>query len=222
MALLQTVGTFLLAKNRLLRITQGSVLDFIPTDRIPPGRPTQPNAAIVNAANPGCLKGGGVDGAITNAGGPNLRADRLALPVVLWSEVGEAIRCPVGSSVLTGPNDYGDLAVPFVIHAVGPNFWDYASHEMDEAFTLLDNAYTSTLQLAEQHQLTEVAFSLLSAGVYRGECDLADVLHTGVLALRQWSETNDFATLGKIHLCAFTKDECDVLMTICHKLLQPA
>jgi O-acetyl-ADP-ribose deacetylase (regulator of RNase III) len=59
------------------------------------------------------LGGGGVDGAITAAGGENLADDRMAL-----KQIAPGIRCKTGSAVITGPGDYGSLKVPFVVHAV--------------------------------------------------------------------------------------------------------
>jgi O-acetyl-ADP-ribose deacetylase (regulator of RNase III) len=126
---LRTVTTFDLGKGITLRIARGSVADFDC-----PGI-----GAIVNAANEGCLGGGGVDGAISEAGGRNLYRDRLALPVVHRS-----VRCPTGDVRLTGPGDYDLLKVNYVVHAVGPmydtyrNFW-----EPDE---LLFSAYQASLE----------------------------------------------------------------------------
>jgi len=64
----------------------------------------------VNAANEECLGGGGVDGAITEAGGPRLAKDRLVLPIV-----SAGIRCPTGGVVITGPNRYGTLRIDQII-----------------------------------------------------------------------------------------------------------
>src|SRR6056300_1029100 len=96
-------------------ISRGSVVDF--------AHNTQ-SAAIVNAANEGCLGGGGVDGAISDAGGPNLLQDRINLPLL-----SEGVRCKTGSAVITGPNDYDELNVPYVIHAVGPNYMQYDTED---------------------------------------------------------------------------------------------
>lgn len=82
--------------------------------------PANPSSsAIVNASNPRCLVGGGVDGAISTAGGPTLLYDRQILPFRIMS--GKEVRCLPGNAVITGPNNYGQLQVPYVIHAVGPN-----------------------------------------------------------------------------------------------------
>ena len=134
-----------------LIVSRGSVVNFSH-----PSNPT--SSAIVNAANEGCLGGGGVDGAIGAAGGINLLADRQALPLV-----GPGIRCNTGSAVLTGPNSYDKLHTSYVIHAVGPNYSSVKNY--NEGDTLLSLAYTSSLTCAESVHIEAIAFSLLSAGV---------------------------------------------------------
>ena len=119
-------------KHKQIRLTvaQGSVVEF-----------ASPFGAIVNAANEGCLGGGGVDGAITKAGGLPLALDREALPLL-----GRGMRCPTGGAKLTGPGTYGSLGVPYVIHAVGPNYM-YFDEENDVATPnqLLRSAYQQSL-----------------------------------------------------------------------------
>ena len=109
--------------NTLLCIVQGSVV-FATTD------------AIVNAANQGCLGGGGVDGAICDAGGPALAAARRALPLLDAPHGRGHIRCHTGDAVATIG---GDLSARICIHAVGPN---YAFHR-DDGDALLSSAYES-------------------------------------------------------------------------------
>merc|ERR1719193_167112 len=72
--------------------------------------------AIVNAANQGCLGGGGVDGAISSAGGRALYEARSKLPLV---DGKGAVRCPTGEARLTIG---GNLKANYCIHAVGPNY----------------------------------------------------------------------------------------------------
>mmetsp|Transcript_5948 Transcript_5948/g.12380 ORF Transcript_5948/g.12380 Transcript_5948/m.12380 type:complete len:234 (+) Transcript_5948:103-804(+) len=183
-------------------ISRGSVVDF--------SHPDNPRScAIVNAANEECLCGGGVDGAISNAGGPNLFEDRYALPVV-----GFNIRCPTGSAVITGPNAYHKLHVPYVIHAVGPNYV-YMSTDLSQGDELLASAYTSSLARGKEAKLEAIAFSLLSAGVFRGPKTLKDVLRIGVNAICNF---DGYEGLMEVHMCAFSQNEEDALKEIANNL----
>lgn len=190
--------------------------------------------AIVNAANERCLGGGGVDGAINNAGGFRLWRDREALPLLSEDEV----RCHTGRAVATGPNRYGSLRVNYVIHAVGPVYFRFSndSEEEDTEETtfakpdsLLRSAYQESLERCRENGITDVAFSLLSAGVYRGERSLHDVLRIGVLAIRDWvaeAEKVDSQSDGdgikkptsrlqSVTLCGFSESEVEALVKVC-------
>src|SRR5690348_15679616 len=103
--------------------------------------------AIVNAANAALAGGGGVDGAIHRAGGPSI--------MQVCRKLGG---CLTGSAVATTAVQ---LKARYLFHAVGPI---YGQHS-DEA-RLLASAYQSCLVLAEQHQLTSIAFPSLSTGAY--------------------------------------------------------
>ncbi len=117
--------------------------------------------AIVNAANERLLGGGGVDGAIHRAAGPQLLEACRALP-----EVTPGVRCPTGEARLT-PGFR--LPARCVIHAVGP-VWRGGSE--GEA-RLLASAYRSSLLLARNEGLRSIAFPALSCGVYGYPLDKA-------------------------------------------------
>lgn len=166
-------------------------------------------SAIVNAANEDCLGGGGVDGAISDAGGRELFEHRIALPLI-ENESGDFVRCPTGKAKLTGPGNYGSLYVKYVIHAVGPNYFTMR-HDIEKGDEMLRSAYTESLKCAKSNQLEAVAFSLLSSGVFRGSCSLDHVLNNSLQAICDYS---GYKGLKEVHMCAFSPRELNILRDI--------
>jgi O-acetyl-ADP-ribose deacetylase (regulator of RNase III) len=108
--------------------------------------------SIVNAANAALAGGGGVDGAIHRAAGPELMA-----------ELRSRYRgCPTGSAVITGSGRLAQRGVKWVVHAVGP-VWS-GGHRGEEEH--LRSAYLAALGLADEAGSTSVALPAISCGVY--------------------------------------------------------
>ncbi len=115
--------------------------------------------AVVNAANSSLLGGGGVDGAIHRAGGPQILEECRKIRNRQGS-------CPTGQAVITTG---GRLLARYVIHTVGP-VWNGGGHGEDG---LLADAYRNSLALAVAHGCQTVAFPNISTGVYRFPADRA-------------------------------------------------
>ncbi len=137
--------------------------------------------AIVNAANSQLKGGGGVDGAIHRAGGPEIGAACRALRQTEQYRDG----LPAGQAVATTA---GRLAARWVIHTVGPTW----AKTIDKSATLRD-CYTNSLVVADELGAATVAFPLISAGVYRWPKD--DAIAQAVTALRQSASQVSVATL---------------------------
>ena len=141
---------------------------------------------VVNAANSTLLGGGGVDGAIHAAAGPQLleecrRLRRTSLPDGL----------SVGAAVATSA---GRLPARWVVHTVGPN-----AHRGQRDPALLASCFTSSLDVAAGLGATSVAFPAISAGAYGWA--VAEVARVAMGAVRGWA--TDAARAGAVELVQF-------------------
>ena len=112
----------------------------------------QDTDAIVNAANPSLMGGGGVDGAIHRAGGRAILEQCKEI-------VSKQGRLPTGKAVITSG---GNLKAKYVIHTVGPIWQGGTKNEAE----LLTSAYQESLKLATEHNLASISFPSISTGAY--------------------------------------------------------
>lgn len=149
-----------------------------------------PADAIVNAANSSLMGGGGVDGAIHRAGGPEILAECCRI-------VEKQGSCPTGEAVITGA---GKLPARYVIHTVGP-VWHGGSNDEPR---LLARCYTNSLSLAEQNSCRSVAFPNISTGVYRYPKNLA--ARVAVKAIRDFAVEHPATVIESVHLVCFDEE----------------
>ncbi len=136
--------------------------------------------AIVNAANSQLAGGGGVDGAIHRAGGPEIMRE--------LDEIRSTIgRCETGDAVVTGA---GRLPAKYVFHAVGPRYRDGKHGEPD----LLKSCYTTCLKLAAERDVKTISFPSISTGIYG--YPIHEAAEIAVKAVAEW--LGDHA--GPVHI----------------------
>jgi O-acetyl-ADP-ribose deacetylase (regulator of RNase III) len=143
--------------------------------------------AVVNAANPSLLGGGGVDGAIHRAAGPELLDECRTLG---GAQTGEA-------KITKGYR----LPARFVIHTVGP-IWKGGLHQEPE---LLTNCYRHSLELAYENELRSIAFPSISTGVYGYPIDKA--ARIALSTVRSWLSEHPLPE--KAVFCCFSSSDVE-------------
>jgi len=152
--------------------------------------------AIVNAANPSLLGGGGVDGAIHRAAGPSLLAACREVRRTLFPD-----GLPAGEAVAT---DGGNLLARVVIHTAGPVWGQHGGRERE----LLASCYERSLAIAGERGLSTIAFPAISTGIYgfpRGEAAAV-----ASRAISEYLETHDRPR--EIRLVFFSETDANVFL----------
>lgn len=144
--------------------------------------------AIVNAANASLLGGGGVDGAIHRAAGPELRAECRALG-----------GCRVGEAKLTAGHR---LPARFVVHTVGPVWRDGNQGEPE----LLAACYRNALRVAADQAVRSIAFPCISTGIYGYPVELAATV--AVAAVR--TALQEPGSIREVIFCCFSAADFEV------------
>lgn len=184
-------GTFKLSDSSVLEIKKGDITQWFVDGT---------SDAIVNPANERMLGGGGADGAIHRAAGPELLEACHKVP-----EVRPGVRCPTGEARIT----LGfKLPASHVIHTVGPI---YEAHSNPEAF--LRNSYKNSLSVAKENNIQYIAFPAISCGVYGYPFEEAAAV--SISTIKEFS--ND---IKEVHFVLFSDEIYSVWLKKAKELLQ--
>jgi O-acetyl-ADP-ribose deacetylase (regulator of RNase III) len=159
--------------------------------------------AIVNAANSTLLGGGGVDGAIHHAGGPQILKECQEIRQTTHPK-----GLPTGEAVITSG---GNLRARHVIHTVGPVYGTEIGREAE----LLANAYLNSLKLAVENNVTTIAFPSISTGAFSYPRHEAAQVSSD--AIRKHLETD--TVIREIRLVFFSRSDAE--MFVRHHVLAP-
>lgn len=170
---------FIIGKAKL-RIVQGDITD-------------QKVDAIVNAANPSLMGGGGVDGAIHKKGGTKILEECKVIRQTKWPN-----GLPTGKAIITTG---GNLKARFVIHTVGP-IWYGGKHGESE---FLAEAYETSLKLAASKGLKTIAFPSISTGAYGYPIEKASQI--ALKTVKEFLEKED--NLDEVIVILFSKADLE-------------
>jgi len=152
--------------------------------------------AIVNAANSSLLGGGGVDGAIHRAGGPQLLEECREIRRTRYPQ-----GLPAGEAVITSG---GKLPARFVIHTVGPIYGNDPNHQSK----LLAACYQNSLTLARENSVSSIAFPSISTGIYQYPKPEAAAVSSR--AIKEFLETG--RAIEQVRLVFFHEEDARVFL----------
>lgn len=159
--------------------------------------------AIVNAANPTLMGGGGVDGAIHRKGGPKILEECKEIRAKEWPK-----GLPTGKAVITSG---GNLKAKYVIHVVGPIWFGGSRNEPE----LLAEAYRNSLKLAIANGIRTIAFPSISTGAYGYPIKLASSV--AIKAVKEFLERE--GSLDEVIFVLFTNQDLGVYLEAAKQVL---
>lgn len=162
----------------------------------------QDTDAIVNAANPSLMGGGGVDGAIHRKGGPKILEECKRIRATEWPD-----GLPTGKAAITSG---GNLKAKYVIHTVGPVWRGGGSGEPE----LLADAYRNSLKLAVSKGLKTIAFPSISTGAYGYPIEKAS--QVALSTVKEFLEKED--KLEKVVFVLFSSRDLEIYKDVAKKI----